>query len=196
VSQGWAAWREQVDLAEYESRWDRLEAGGGSVHGEADLVCSYDPVRVLDAGCGMGRVAIELDRRGIEAVGVDLDEDFLAVARRRSPRQRWIHADLAGGRLDGPYDVVVMAGNVLLFARETDRAAIVANLAAHLRPGGRLISGSTLERAAGGLTLAAYEQMCAAAGLEIEDRWSTWEREPLAGDGTDSYAVVVARSPG
>lgn len=193
VSDRWAAWRAQVDLAEYEARWERMEAQGEAVHGEADLVCTYRPARVLDAGCGMGRVAVELDRRGIEAAGADLDDDLLAVARRRWPEMRWIHADLATGDLEGPYDVVVMAGNVLLFARPQDRAAIVANLAAHLAPGGRLISGSSLEPGPGGLTLEAYEQACADAGLDIEDRWSTWDRDPL--DAAPRYAVVVARRP-
>jgi 2-polyprenyl-3-methyl-5-hydroxy-6-metoxy-1,4-benzoquinol methylase len=193
VSDRWAAWRAQVDLAEYEARWERMEAQGEAVHGEADLVCRYRPARVLDAGCGMGRVAAELARRGIEAAGADLDDDLLAVARRRWPDMQWIHADLATGDLDGPYDVVVMAGNVLLFARPQDRAAIVANLAAHLAPGGRLVAGSSLESGPGGLTLEAYEQACADAGLEVEDRWSTWERDPL--EVTPRYAVVVARRP-
>jgi SAM-dependent methyltransferase len=37
--------------------------------------------RVLDVGCGPGRHALALARRGIEAVGVDLSPDFVALAR-------------------------------------------------------------------------------------------------------------------
>lgn len=37
--------------------------------------------RVLDAGCGPGRHAIELARRGIEVTGIDVSPEFLAIAR-------------------------------------------------------------------------------------------------------------------
>lgn len=193
MSDRWAAWRAEVDLAEYETRWQRLEAEGHATHGEADLVASYQPRTVLDAGCGMGRVAIELARRGIDADGADLDDDLLAVARRHAPSLRWHHADLATMDLDRRFDVVVMAGNVLLFCQAQVRADIVANLARHLEPGGRLIAGFSLERRSGALTLADYDASATAAALELEDRWSTWERSPFA-DG-DRYAVTVFRRP-
>jgi SAM-dependent methyltransferase len=193
VSDRWAAWRAQVDLDDYEARWQRMEAEGGSIHGEADLVCRYEPRHVLDAGCGMGRVALELDRRGIAAAGADLDDDLLAVARRRAPHLRWHHADLATGGLGGPYDVVVMAGNVMLFCRAEDRGPIVANLARHLQPGGRLVAGFSVERRSDAMTLDGYESHCRGAGLVVEDRWATWERDPLPGDTTQAdYVVVVA----
>src|SRR5919204_5229355 len=61
--------------APYEAR----ARAGENVHGEADFVESFHPGSVLDAGCGTGRVAIELARRGIEVVGVDLDPGMLAT---------------------------------------------------------------------------------------------------------------------
>ena len=81
--------------ADYDQRWADLAAAGASVHGEADLVTSFAPRTVLDAGCGTGRVAIELARRGIEAVGVDADPAMLDRAREKAPDLRWIEADLA-----------------------------------------------------------------------------------------------------
>ena len=59
-------------LAGYDERWRRMEAAGVNPHGEADFVFSYGPRSVLDAGCGTGRVAIELARRGLDVVGTDL----------------------------------------------------------------------------------------------------------------------------
>lgn len=50
-----------------------MAATGADVHGEATFVRAYAPASVLDAGCGTGRVAIELARHGIEVVGVDVD---------------------------------------------------------------------------------------------------------------------------
>src|SRR3981081_1615122 len=43
--------------------------------------------RVLDVGCGPGRHALALARRGIEVVGVDLSEDFVALAREAGGRE-------------------------------------------------------------------------------------------------------------
>ncbi|HEV2009781.1 MAG TPA: class I SAM-dependent methyltransferase, partial [Candidatus Limnocylindria bacterium] len=69
----------------YDARYDRRAAAGENVHGEADFVMRLAPGSVLDAGCGTGRVARELARRGVDIVGLDLDESMLATARRRSP---------------------------------------------------------------------------------------------------------------
>ncbi|MEQ1788221.1 MAG: SAM-dependent methyltransferase, partial [Acidimicrobiales bacterium] len=52
------------DGDDYQARFDRLAAAGDDVHGEATFVRAYAPRSVLDAGCGTGRVAIELARGG------------------------------------------------------------------------------------------------------------------------------------
>ena len=82
------------------------------VHGEAELVDSYGPGAVLDAGCGTGRVAIELSRRGHDVVGVDVDPAMLEAARAKAPELKWVEGDLTDPTLDlGPaFDIVVMAG--------------------------------------------------------------------------------------
>lgn len=170
----------------YQERFDRLAAGGADVHGEADLVAAYAPGSVLDAGCGTGRVAIELARRGIEVVGVDVDPSMLATARQRGPGLEWIEADLATLDLGRTFDVVVMAGNVLVFTAPGTHAAVVAACARHV--GGVLVAGFELR--AGGYDLATYDAHAAAAGLALAERWSTWDREPYEGGG---YAVSVHR---
>ena len=72
----------------YQARFDALVAGGVDVHGEATFVLALAPLpaSVLDAGCGTGRVAIELARHEIFVVGVDTDASMLAAARRSVPR--------------------------------------------------------------------------------------------------------------
>lgn len=80
--------RWSVSGDEYQERFDRLAASGADIHGEADLVMSLEPRRVLDAGCGTGRVAIELARRGVAVAGVDVDPGMLETARRRARRWR------------------------------------------------------------------------------------------------------------
>ena len=190
VSPRWTHWRETVDLEEYHRRWERMEASGKATHGEADLIEGYNPASVLDAGCGMGRVAIELHHRGIVVEGSDLDADLLAYARADAPQIPWHHADLTDMQLGRTFELVATPGNVMIFCRDDHRGAIVANLAAHLQPGGLLIAGFSLDDAPGSLTLDEYDGDCTAAGLELVDRFATWERAPF--DGGD-YAVSVHR---
>jgi SAM-dependent methyltransferase len=190
VSPRWAHWRNDIDLVEYHGRWARMEAEGRASHGEADLIESLRPSSVLDAGCGMGRVAIELDRRGIAVQGADLDPDLLAYAQADAPHLDWHLADLAAMRLADCFDLVAMPGNVMIFCRPDDRARIIHNLAAHLLPGGLLVAGFALERRADAITLDEYDAACAAAGLSLEARFATWEREPYGGG---DYAVSVHR---
>jgi len=191
VSERWAQWRDDVSLEEYHERWALREAAGQSTHGEADLVAHYRPTSVLDAGCGMGRVAIELSRRGVEVVGVDLDADLLVYARSDAPEIEWHHADLAGLDLGRTFDLVAMPGNVMLFCEPAARGPIIAALTRHLAPGGLLVAGFGVDPAAGGLALGEYDAHCAAAGLELHERFSTWERAPF--DDSHGYAVSVHR---
>ncbi len=172
----------------YQKRFDRLAERGGEVHGEADLVRDLGPASVLDAGCGTGRVAIELARHGIEVVGADVDASMLEVARRRQPGIEWVEADLAALDLGRRFDVVVMAGNVLLFTTPGTEAAVVGACARHLAVTGTLVAGFQLDRELG---IDAYDAHAAAAGLELVDRWSTWSKDPFPGDG--GYAVSAHR---
>ncbi len=177
----------------YDERWTRMAAEGKNVHGEADLVESLGPRSVLDAGCGTGRVAIELARRGIDVVGVDLDPSMLAAARAKAPHLTWITGDLASIDLGRAFDAVVQAGNVMIFLAPGSEAAVVGAMARHLRAGGALVAGFQLPPAparGGHLDLTAYDRHCRAAGLELDERWSTWYREPFR-DG--DYAVSVHR---
>ncbi|MCB1014761.1 MAG: class I SAM-dependent methyltransferase, partial [Acidimicrobiales bacterium] len=182
---------------DYDARWRALEADGRSVHGEADFVAAFDPAAVLDAGCGTGRVAVELARRGCTTVGVDLDPDMLATAARKAPTLPWVAQDLSTLDLTSVagvpdrFDVVVAAGNVMIFLAPGTEAATVARLAAHLAPGGALVAGFSLHHAPYGLER--YDADCAAAGLELAERWSTWERDPWVARG--DYAVSVHRAP-
>jgi SAM-dependent methyltransferase len=176
----------ELDGRRYQERFDALAAQGHDVHGEAALVRSFRPGTVLDAGCGTGRVAIELARHGIDTVGVDVDPSMIAEARRLAPSLTWIHADVVDLRLERVFDVVVLAGNVPLFARAGTQGALVRSCAAHVAPGGRLVAGFQLGR---GYGLDDHDAACTAAGLHLAHRWATWDREPFTAGG--GYAVSV-----
>ena len=188
VSPQWLQWRSQMDLDEYEARFGRPDS-----HGEADFVESLHPGSVLDAGCGTGRLAIELHKRGMRVVGVDLDEDLLSRAQQKAPEVRWALADLADMELARDFDIVVMAGNVMQFCRVEKRADVVHGCARHVKAGGALVSGFSLQIGdIEPLTLDAYDSMCESAGLALEQRWATWDKQPYTGG---DYAVSVHRNP-
>jgi SAM-dependent methyltransferase len=120
-------------------------------------------------------------------VGVDNDHDMIARARARSGAVEWIEADLAGVDLSGrSFDLILLAGNVLVFVVPGSEPRIIANLAPALAPGGALVAGNQTDRSA----LQAYDGWCAGAGLALAERWSTWEGDPYDGG---PYAVSIHR---
>ena len=179
---------------EYDARFARLGAEGLYLHGEADLVATLagpPPASILDAGCGTGRVAVELAERGYDVVGMDVEPSMLDAARAKAPAMRWVLGDLAADPIPGgPYDLVVAAGNVMIFLQLGTEAAAVANLAGALRPGGLLVAGFQVGRQ---LTVERYDDLCRQAGLALEQRFATWEGAPYAGG---DYAVSVHRGDG
>ena len=178
------------DGERYQHQFDALAASGVDVHGEADFVMTLHPRTVLDAGCGSGRVAVELARRGVEVVGADAEPSMIAAARRRGPELTWVVGDLAELELGRLFDVVVMAGNVPLFTAAGTQAALVAGCRRHVGPTGALVAGFQLGR---GYDLETYDHDCRTSGLELVERWATWDREPFT--TRSNYAVSVHRDP-
>lgn len=185
---GWTVGQAHGD--EYETHFARREAAGQDIHGEAVFIASLEPRSVLDAGCGTGRVARELDLRDIDVVGVDIDPNMLETARHKAPHLSWIAGDLTTVSLDRTFDVVVLAGNVMIFLVPGSEEAVIANLAAHLNPTGMLVSGFQLGFS---LTPEQYDQIAARCGLALRERWATWDRQPWKVD--DSFVVSVHRLP-
>ncbi|MGW5523718.1 class I SAM-dependent DNA methyltransferase [Gordonia sp. NPDC003950] len=179
---------------DYDQRWEQLAASGDNIHGEADLVESLlkdvGGTRVLDAGCGTGRVGIELHRRGYVVVGVDADDGMLATARDTCADIDWMTADLAelADHVTARFDVVVLAGNVMIFLTPGSEARVLAQCAARLRPGGLLVAGFSVrpER----LSLSDYDSHAETAGLTAVDRYATWDGDRFTGG---DYAVSVHR---
>src|SRR6266849_6489078 len=99
--------------------------------------------RVLDVGCGPGRHALALARRGIEVLGVDLSEDFVTLARDAAAAEalpaRFEVLDVRDLSHDAEFDAAVCLcqGGFGLLGGGGETAAF-ARIAAALRPGGRL----------------------------------------------------------
>ena len=173
---------------DYDARWERLAAAGQDPHGEANFVAAFGPASVLDAGCGTGRVAIQLARQGIETVGVDLDAGFIERARAKAPVLEWHVADLASVDLGRQFDLVIAAGNVMIFLAPNSEDAVLANVARHLVSGGRFVAGFQVR--ADGIGLEEFDRLAALVGMSLEGRYATWSR---AGYEGGDYAVSVFR---
>lgn len=177
----------------YIERFRKLADEGADLTGEArlvDAVVAPGSV-VLDAGCGPGRIAGELHRRGHRVVGVDVDPALIEAAEADQPGPDYHVADLS--ELDLPeqrFDAVVMAGNVLVFVAEGTEPLVLARLAAHLRPGGKLLIGCRLDRSYSVDMLDAHAE---AAGLHRIQRFSTWDLDPFTAES--DFAVSIFRSP-
>ena len=139
-------------------------------------------------------MAIELAHRGFSVVGIDSDAAMLHTARTKAPELDWVHADLVemDSHVGAEFDLVVAAGNVMIFLAPGSERSVVDQLATRLAPDGLLVSGFQLNT--GRLTLERYDEYAAAAGLELVHRWSTWDSEPFFGTTTPSpYIEAISR---
>src|SRR5450755_4753945 len=106
----------------YIDRFRSMAADGADLGGEARMLDAMVApcARILDAGCGPGRVGAELAARGHIVVGVDADPALIEAAIADHPGARWLVADLSELDLaahDEPelFDAAVIAGNVMTF---------------------------------------------------------------------------------
>ncbi|MEP7020605.1 MAG: methyltransferase domain-containing protein [Pseudonocardiales bacterium] len=183
----------------YIERFRRMAADGTDLVGEARLLDALvaPRARILDAGCGTGRIGAELMRRGHDVVGVDIDEELIAAAREDHPGPAWLVGDLSDldlaahgeGRL---FDAAIVAGNVLIFVAPGTEPDVLSGIAQHVRGGGVIVAGFALDA---GYSLTEFDGHCAAAGLILEHRFATWDLRPWRASA--DYAVSVLRcAPG
>ncbi|NYJ01439.1 SAM-dependent methyltransferase [Nocardioides thalensis] len=179
----------------YVERFRRMAAEGQDLGGEARLVDAMLPPasRVLDAGCGPGRLGAVLHERGHTVVGVDADPLLIAAAEEDHPGPRWLVADLAELDLASmgepePFAGAVLAGNVMVFLAAGTEAEVLRRVAAHVVDDGFVTCGFHTNRE---LTLDAFDQAVADAGLRQEHRFATWDLRAWHDDA--DFAVSVLR---
>lgn len=179
----------------YVERFRRMAAEGQDLGGEARLVDAMLPPasRVLDAGCGPGRLGAVLHERGHTVVGVDADPVLIAAAEEDHPGPRWLVADLAELDLAAmgepePFAGAVLAGNVMVFLAAGTEAEVLRRVAAHVVDDGFVVCGFHTNRE---LTLDAFDQAVADAGLRQEHRFATWDLRAWHDDA--DFAVSVLR---
>lgn len=177
----------------YVERFRRMRADGADLAGEARLVDAMVPrgARILDAGCGPGRVGSELHARGHTVVGVDVDPVLIEAAKTDHPGPTWlvgdlVDLDLPAAGVPEPFDVVVCAGNVMTFLAEGTEVDVLRRFAAHLAPGGRAVVGFGAGR---GYPFPAFFADVERAGLRLDVALATWDLHPF--DPTSDFLVAV-----
>lgn len=132
----------------FDSRWGRYSFDlESSVVLEAVGHLSSD-VRVLDVGCGTGRLTTRLEASGATVVDLDLNPAMLDIASART-RGRLVLGDARSIPFgDATFDRVVA---VTLCEFTDDRGAVFAELARVTRPGGRIVVGALNPRSPWGL---------------------------------------------
>lgn len=106
----------------------------------ADLLPLLSPQpgeRILDLGCGTGRLTAEIASTGAETLGVDASPDMIGQARQNYPKLKFQLADARSFTVDAPFDAVF--SNAVLHWVADARAA-VQRVCAALKPGGRFVA--------------------------------------------------------
>ncbi len=185
----------------YTERFDRLSAEGADLDGEARFIDAMAPrgATVLDAGCGTGRVAAALQRMGHSVIGVDKDAGLIAIAAERYAGVPYLAGDLllttpdalraAGG--PSTFDIVALAGNVMVYLAPGSERRVLAVLSGLLRPGGRMVAGFATDR---DYSPAQFHHDAHSIGLTVEHRFATWHLDPWSENA--DWVVFVVRAPG
>ena len=182
----------------YVNRFAREFSDGTDLEGEARFVDVLAPRhgRLLDAGCGTGRIAAALHRMGHHAIGADRDGGLVEIAIGRYPGPSFVIADLLSltpeilSAAGGPeiLDVIVLAGNVMVYLAPGTERDVLRTLTALLVPGGRMVTGFATDR---DYTVADLDRDAAAVGLITQHRFASWHLDPWVADA--DWAVTVLR---
>lgn len=178
----------------YVERFRSMARAGDDLVGEARLVDAVAPrgARILDAGCGPGRIGGYLASVGHRVVGVDVDPVLIEAAQQDHPGPRWVVADLAeldlpAHGITDPFDVIVSAGNVMTFLAPSTRVRVLARLRAHLAAGGRAVIGFGAGR---NYEFGDFLNDAQEAGFTKDLLLSTWDLRPF-GDDSDFLVAIL-----
>lgn len=179
--------------ADYAERFVKLAAAGKDIDGEARLIDALADrsSRILDAGCGTGRVAAALAARGHQVLGVDLDPSLVDAGLRQYPGLPLAQLDLVSlSPALGTFDLIVSAGNVMVYLTPGTERAVLAAMASVLTPGGRAVFGFATDRA---YTVSHLDADAASVGWSLEGRYATWQLDLFLPDS--DWAVSIYRTP-
>lgn len=110
------------------------------VRGIASIVPPDQYPRLLDVGCGSGRIAGPLSARGYAVTGIDISLDALRLAQRSAPGPRYVALDQRHiGSMKWQFDAALFLWNSLGFVGERADVETLIGVVAALRPGGKVL---------------------------------------------------------
>ncbi|GAA3909731.1 hypothetical protein Aau02nite_13930 [Amorphoplanes auranticolor] len=173
----------------YVERFRTMASNGADLGGEARLIDAMVPrgARILDAGCGTGRVGGRLAAAGHQVTGIDLDPELIAAARQDYPDTDWRVGDLAELELPDRFNVIVCAGNVMTFVAPDTRGEILRRMRTHLSANGRVAIGFGADR---GYLFDDFLADAVAAGLVGDLLLATWDLRPYT-PGADFLVALL-----
>lgn len=131
----------------YSPQWFEtfaLTVAASIVETELDGIAAVLPrdhyPRVLDVGCGVGRIAGPLSSRGYAVTGLDISVDALRTAHQCSPGPRYVALDQRHvGRMRWVFDGALVLWNSIGFVGRAADLDTLSGLAEAVRPGGKVV---------------------------------------------------------
>ncbi len=138
------AWFETIFDERYPELFGPLE---GNAEREVEEIIGLIPLHdgsvVEDLGCGRGRHAIPLARRGYAVTGVDLSEKMLGIARARARREgvtvEWVREDMRVFRRPRAFDLCLSLFTSFGFFNDEENQKVLENVGESLKKGGTLL---------------------------------------------------------
>jgi tellurite methyltransferase len=159
---------------------------------------------VLDYGCGMGQLALVAARAGCSVLALDASEVAVAHLQRAAESEHLALtagvADLRFHRLGDPFDTIVCIGLLMFFDCATAEQAL-AELEAHLRPGGTMIVNVLVEGTTY-MDMFDTQSHCLFERDALTRRYAHWDvvlselsDYPAPGGLNKAFATVIVRKP-
>jgi SAM-dependent methyltransferase len=138
------AWFETIFDERYPELFGPLEGNAENEVDEIiDLLALQPGSAVEDLGCGRGRHAIPLARRGFAVTGVDLSEKMLGIARTRARKEgvavEWVREDMRVFRRPGTFDLCLSLFTSFGYFNDEENQKVLDNVGMSLKEGGILL---------------------------------------------------------
>ena len=201
-------WVQYAPIMFDTSRWKEASAVAEGIFKLVGAGRSPQELKIFDAGCGLGRIAVELAVLGAQVTGVDLIKPFLDAAAEAAAAENvtieWVQADLREFVRPAAFDIAVNMYTSFGYCKTIeDDALIIRNIAQSLKTGGCFVlemvgreiavrdftAGEWFER--GGYTVLT-EFTVEGAWEGLRSHWQLYSKDGLRADHTFVQRLYAA----